>query len=487
MNPWIERRSCVIPISIHAILLFIAGFVAGEPLSAAEPAPSPAWIRQLGTGGSDESYDVSADGLGNVYITGRTGNDLTGPSAGLSDAYVAKYDPLGTREWVRQFGSTTFDYGFGVAADKLGNVFVAGRTEGVIAAPGLGDEDAFVAKYNALGDQIWVRQFGTSGFERVNDAFADGLGNVYLAGFTNGNLGLPGDQGSAFISKFDTAGNAVWTRRLGTAPREANAVSVDGLGNIYTAGETTSNANAFLTKLDTTGSILWTRQLGTSATDSAYGVSADGLGSIYISGATSGSLGGTNAGGNDVFVSRFDDAGNVIWTRQFGQSTNEASNEVSADKFGNVFVTGSTGGNLFGANPDGASGVDDVIFFNLNPAGGLRCGYQFGQVENDFGLGVSVDNLGSVFVSGWTEANLGGPSAGGIDGFVAKFVVPEPCSATMLTTISSLAYLIRRRRLKPSLKPTASCDGLRRRATPGWPLSAPDVADPAVDVPSAAA
>ncbi len=403
------------------------------------------WIRQLGTAGSDESYDVSADGLGNVYITGRTGNNLGGTSAGLSDAYVAKYDPFGSVQWIRQLGSSTFDYGFGVAADKLGNVFIAGRTEGVIVPPGAGQDDAFIAKYNALGDQIWVRQFGTSGFERVNDAFADGLGNLYVAGFTNGSLGQPGDQGSAFVSKLDTTGNAVWTRQLGASLNEANAVSLDGLGNVYVSGATNSNVDAFLSKLDTTGNILWNRQLGTSATDISRGVSADGLGSVYISGATSGNLGGVNAGGNDVFVSRFDDLGNVIWTRQFGQSTNDASSEVSADKLGNIFVTGSTAGSLFGSHPDGNSGLDDVILLNLSPDGNLRWGYQFGATDDDFGLGVSTDGLGSVFVSGWTEANLGGPSAGGIDGFVAKFVVPEPFAGSAANVICGMVIFIRRR------------------------------------------
>jgi hypothetical protein len=422
--------------------LFVLGSLSSsETVFAVQPGPPPAWIRQLGTGGSDESLDVSADGLGNIYISGRTGNYLAGPSAGLSDAYLAKYDSLGSIQWVRQLGSPTFDYGSGVAADQLGNVFIAGHTEGVIVPPGSGQGDGFVAKYNAIGDQIWVRQIGTSGFERINDASADGLGNAYVAGFTNGSLGLPGDQGSAFVSKIDSIGNAVWTRQLGASLGEANAVSADGLGNIYVTGVTSSTLDAFLCKLDAAGTILWSRQIGTSETDRSLGVSADGLGSVYISGGTSGNLGGVNAGSSDVFVSRFDDMGNVIWNRQFGQSSGEAGSDVSADKFGNVFVTGSTAGNLFGSNPDGNSGLDDVILLNVSSAGDLRWGYQFGQIDDDFGLGVSADGLGSVFVSGLTERNLGGPSAGGDDAFVAKFVVPEPSAGSMVFIILGMLTL----------------------------------------------
>jgi hypothetical protein len=62
----------------------------------------------------------------------------------------------------------------------------------------------------------------------------------------------------------------------------------------------------------------WTRQLGTSSDDASRGVSADGLGNVYISGITEGSLDGTNAGGWDAFISRYDASGTLEWTRQLG-------------------------------------------------------------------------------------------------------------------------------------------------------------------------
>ena len=86
----------------------------------------------------------------------------------------------------------------------------------------------------------------------------------------------------------------------------------------------------------------WTRQLGTSSNDSSSGVSADGLGNVYISGSTEGSLGGANAGLQDAFVSKYDAAGNFLWTRQLGTTNGDYSYGVSADGLGNVYISGAT-------------------------------------------------------------------------------------------------------------------------------------------------
>jgi hypothetical protein len=146
---------------------------------------------------------------------------------------------------------------------------------------------------------------------------------------------------------------------------------VDDSGNVYIAG-LIQEGDAFISKYQDTGDLLWTRQLGTPQYDQAYEVSTDGLGNVYIAGRTDGSLGGPNAGGRDAFVSKYNNAGDLLWTKQFGTE------------------------------------------------------------EWDFNLGISADEIGNVFVSGYTNGSLGGPNAGGTDGFVVKLVVPEPATLLLL-------------------------------------------------------
>ena len=143
-------------------------------------------------------------------------------------------------------------------------------------------------------------------------------------------------------------------------------MSADGLGNVYISGGTQGSLggtsagkyDAFLSKFDANGTLLWTEQLGTSSDDNSGGVSADGLGNVYISGSTQGSLGGTNAGGLDAFVSKFDANGTLLWTEQLGTSSTEYGNDVSADGLGNVYISGDTQGSLGGTN---AGGVDAFV------------------------------------------------------------------------------------------------------------------------------
>ena len=89
---------------------------------------------------------VAADGLGNVYISGRTLGSLGGPNAGGNDAFVSKYDAAGNFQWTHQLGTSGHDFSYGVTADGLGNVYISGDTFGSLGVPSEGGNDAFVAK-----------------------------------------------------------------------------------------------------------------------------------------------------------------------------------------------------------------------------------------------------------------------------------------------------------------------------------------------------
>jgi hypothetical protein len=105
----------------------------------------------------------------------------------------------------------------------------------------------------------------------------------------------------------------------------------------------------------TTSPVIWTRQFGSELRDAGYGVAVDGSGNIYVAGETSGSLeGNENAGGTDLFLVKYDTAGNRIWTRQFGSADPnvtgiEVSGDVAVDESGNAYVTGHVSGTLDGS------------------------------------------------------------------------------------------------------------------------------------------
>jgi protein involved in ribonucleotide reduction len=232
------------------------------------------------------------------------------------DAFIAKYDSSGNEVWTRQFGTSGNDNALAMVADGSGDIYVAGVTWGTFSGqtPSF-SEDAFIAKYDSSGNEVWTRQFGTSGHDWANAMVADGSGNIYVAGWTEGIFSGQASSGSgdAFIAKYDSSGNKVWTRQFGTSGDDyANAMVADGSGNIYVAGWTDYtfvaqtllvDSDSFIAKYDSSGNELWTRQFGTSGNDSAYAMAADGSGNIYVAGDTTGAFSGQgSSGGVDAFI-----------------------------------------------------------------------------------------------------------------------------------------------------------------------------------------
>lgn len=182
------------------------------------------WVRQDGAAGPDTIYDITTVGS-SVYATGFE----TIPA---QDALLRKFDSGGGVVWTRQFGAADFDYG--LAIDVTGTeVYVAGRASGFSGCPSGACGGAFVRKYDSDGNEMWTRAIGTEAFA----VDADGT-SVYVAGWTDGTLPGQSSAGSAdaFICKYDSDGNEIWTRQFGTSGYDvAHDIEASGL---YVAGRT---------------------------------------------------------------------------------------------------------------------------------------------------------------------------------------------------------------------------------------------------------
>lgn len=434
---------------------WIVGLVAAMLMlamseSLAEQPYGISWSKQLGTWAYDMSFSVTADGLENSFLGGFTEEDLGGTNAGGADAFLASYNGSGTLRWSAQLGTTYNEYGNAVAADASGNAFLSGSTGGDLFGTNAGLSDAFLVKYNSVGTILWSRQFGTSNYDEGMSIAVDSLGNAFIAGGTDGGMiGQNAGSTDAFLTKFDGSGNRLWTKQLGTASYDAGmSVAVDKSGNAIMAGHTTGNmvgSNAghfdiFLAKYDGTGNFLWKKQLGTNGDDECYSVAVDKSGNIFLGGFTDGDLGGPNSGFTDAFLAKFDSSGNLIWSRQLGTATTDYGFSVTTDDSGHVFLCGVTAGDLGGSS----AGGDDLFLAKFDGSGNPVWLLQTGTETDDDGLSVTVDSSGDVFVSGYTWGSLGGPSADGVDIFLVKFT-PEPATLALLA-MGGVVVIWRRRR-----------------------------------------
>jgi hypothetical protein len=416
---------CNLPSRAAFQALFVLSSVSPTAAAAEEgecPLSRAQWARQFGSPAEDQGRAIAVDASG-VYVVGGTAGTLPGQaSAGDWDAYVRKYDGEGNELWTRQFGSSGFDWGSAISVNASG-VYVSGSTR----------DASFLRKYDAAGNAVWSREVGTGYNVSFRGISLDASG-VYVTGSTNGPL--PGQTHlgyyDAFVRKYDVEGNEVWTREFGTIGDDVGeGIFVDTSG-VYVVGITDLGSHdetrvrdwyGFVRKYDAAGNDVWTQEFRT--TGPAYwggmasvypsGISV-GASGIYVVGITDGSFQGyTNLGGyEDIFVLKYDLDGNEVWTREFGTPAYDDGTGIAVDASG-VYVAGWTGGTL----PGQASPGDGDAFVRKYDADGNEVWTrQFGTAAFDLGLGIAVDASG-IYMAGITGGTLPGQaSAGGFDAFV---------------------------------------------------------------------
>lgn len=327
-------------------------------LARHDSSGNPIWIRQVGTSNHDEAHAAATDGTGGVYVSGHTWGNLGGPNAGNADVWLARFDSAGNQTWIRQLGTINDDRAFAAAPDGSGGVYFSGDTGGNFAGQQGGQGSVWLARYDSAGNQAWIRQFGGLSWSSAAAAASDGAGGVYLSGLTHGGLGGPNvGNADAWLARYDGAGNQIWVRQVGTPDEDiASAAAADGTGGVYISGHTNGSLggpsvgsrDAWLARYDVAGNQIWIRQVGTPVDDLARAVVLTDAGGAYLSGLTRGSLGGANAGSYDAWVARYDAAGHQTWIRQFGGFNFDSADAASTDGLGGMYVCGESRNNLGG-------------------------------------------------------------------------------------------------------------------------------------------
>jgi hypothetical protein len=150
-------------------------------------------------------------------------------------------------------------------------------------------------------------------------------------------------------------------------------------------------------KYDSAGDLAWTRQFGTVEHDRNSAVALDTDGSIYVVGETNGTLPSqVSAGGTDGYLRKYDAAGSELWTRQFGTTGVDLARGVAADLAGNVYVAGRTTAVFSGQS---TAGGGDATVLSFDSEGNRRWTRQFGTTGADSAVDIAVI-FSSVFVFG---------------------------------------------------------------------------------------
>jgi len=401
---------------------------------SADSGSNPAyWTVQFGTAAVDYATSVGKDLDDNILVAGFTYGSMPGnTNAGGCEFFVAKYDTGGVQHWVRQLGRVV-EQSIGVAADSLGNVYVAGTSAMDVTfdgEPSAGSSDIFLVKYDPSGVKQWTRQFGTEDGDEATSVTVDNNDFIYIAGSTLGALdGTPRFGENAFVVKFDSGGARLWNQMFGSQDwDEPWSIATDSGGTISVAGRAPgsmpgfTNAGGddlFVVQYDASGTIAWTSQLGTASDDQALGVTMLN-GDAYAVGLTYGGLdGNTNAGQSDFFLTKFNASGVKQWTRQMGTAQFDEALGVTTYYSGDIYVVGYVQDGFDGST---YAGGNDAFVVKYNFAGNKQWSRQFGTSNADVAVGAVVDFTANVYVAGRTQGGLDGhTNAGSVDVFIVKY------------------------------------------------------------------
>jgi len=165
---------------------------------------------------------------------------------GDSDVFAAKLNSSGVRQWHTFMGSASSDSGTGIAVDGSGNVYVLGDSNATWGTPvnahagKAGKENAFVAKLNSRGVRQWNTFMGSETGDLGWAIAVDTIGNVYVEGMSGDTWGTPVDNPAgfpnAFVAKLNNDGARLWHTFMETGSGHGKAIAVDGSGNIYVGG-----------------------------------------------------------------------------------------------------------------------------------------------------------------------------------------------------------------------------------------------------------
>jgi len=349
-------------------------------------------VRKNGAGnGTDQVAAMALDGSGNVFITGSTEN------LGSYNYYVLKYTSGGTLSASDVYDGpvNADDRATDIEIDGSGNVYVTGSSVG----SGTYDDYLTIKYTNALSRTWTARYNGTGSLSDGAVGIAlDASSNVYVTGWSEGS----GTSADITTIKYSSAGAEQWAARFNGTGSDLDVATGIAISQneIYVTGWSYGGISAddvATIKYNTSGVQQWAQQLNGNADGGDYSsaIAADGSGNSYIIGFSDG-----GSTGNDFGVVKYNIGGTKQWNDRYNGPGNafERATAVVVDNSGNIVVAGQS---------DGLQTVADFVTIkydgNGNPLWSAR--YNGAGDTYDYANAAVVDNAGSVYVTGYSDAD----------------------------------------------------------------------------------
>lgn len=175
-----------------------------------------------------------------------------------------------------------------------------------------------------------------------------------------------------------------WAKNMGGSDGDSGGdIAVDADGNVYTTGYFRNTADfdpgagtlnltsagildIFITKFDPDGNLLWAVRLGSTDFDRGFGIAVDANGNVYSTGYFAGTVdfdpgpGTANLSSSDsgIYILKLDTDGNFVWAKSVSASGGNYGRAIAVDNAQNVYVTGEF---RFTVDFDPGPGVSNLV------------------------------------------------------------------------------------------------------------------------------
>jgi len=209
------------------------------------------------------------------------GNTTLTNSDETNDLFLAKLDSSGEVIWAKHFDIVSSDTpipsfdSYDITVDQIGNIYLvgnfygelqAGSTTLISSSPEI--KTPFVIKTNNLGEPLWAKRFTCGAPSLGNGITSDISGNIYITGAFEKNIDFDGitfnsfgsnnpnypDFPDAFILKMDDLGTVEWAVKYGALRNDSGtAITTDSEGNVLVLGRFELDVNFGTTWLNSAG------------------------------------------------------------------------------------------------------------------------------------------------------------------------------------------------------------------------------------------
>jgi len=324
------------------------------------------------------SRTATCDSDDNVYMAGEyatsaTFGDTTIYAPGnTANIFFTKFDSEGNNLWVKNIGSTLFETYFEVACDDNDDVYITGMFDGTVAfgdfeLTSAGLYDIFLAKYSPSGECLWaVQTGGESFFDHALTLDFDSENNVYITGC---------------FEHTATFGDTV----------VSSGVPSSGDPNVEWGAET------FVAKYTTTGEFVWVKYIpGTHHINRGHSIAVTSNDNIFVTGKFEGDLYFENDtissfGAFDAFHFMIDSDGNTLWANNAGSAIDDkpTPSGIAIDENDNVYVTGFFQDVAdYNGTQITSNGAWDIYLAKYDPEGNLVWIRNDGGEDNDAHMGL---------------------------------------------------------------------------------------------------